>query len=234
MKLFDEEWLRGWREYFLTWYDEGNVEEKANEARTFAEKFLNEGIVSVSGGKDSMTLLHITTSIRADITIFHWDHGTALIPREIENEILKNIKEVAPRARLIVKRYSLGDAEKARENWGSWYREFFTTLRSLGYKYHLLGIRMDESCRRAYRGRVVVRKKWVEVHPIFYFTWRDVWAYIFKHNVPIPKIYPTYAKLLGWEKARLVTFFDKEFEKYGNQAVDNILMWRERHISTQT
>jgi 3'-phosphoadenosine 5'-phosphosulfate sulfotransferase (PAPS reductase)/FAD synthetase len=229
----DGEWLRRWIEYFLTWYDEGRVEEKANEAKEFVAKFLDEGIVSVSGGKDSMALLHIVASAKPDITVFHWNHGATLMPREIEEEILNNIKSVAPKARLIVKKYSLGDSEKARVDWRPWYREFFAALRSLGYRYHILGIRADESCRRASRGRIVARRHWVEVHPIYFFTWRDVWAYIFKHRVPVPRMYFVYAKLLGWDKARLVTFFDKEFEKYGAPTIDSILMWRYRHLTRQ-
>jgi 3'-phosphoadenosine 5'-phosphosulfate sulfotransferase (PAPS reductase)/FAD synthetase len=177
MSLVDDEWLRKWREYFLAWYDEGRVGEKVNEAVEFALPYLDEGMVSVSGGKDSMTMLHMLASVRRDLTVFHWDHGRWLMPREVEEEILRNITAVAPNCRLIIRRYSLGEKnEISRYVWTPWYREFFTTLKSLGFKYHLLGVRADESHRRGARGRVVARKDWVEVHPIYNFTWRDEWA----------------------------------------------------------
>jgi len=223
----DEDWLRRWREYFLAWYDEGRVEEKAEEAAEFASRYLDEGVVSVSGGKDSMTMLHIVaTRCREDVAVFHWDHGPWLMPREVEEEIRRGIAAVAPRARLIVHEYRLGWSERARWDWEAWYKAFFSTLQSLGFRYHLLGIRADESCRRRARGRVVERRSWVEVHPIYHFSWRDTWAYVFKHNVPVPRVYFDYAKLLGWDKARLVTFFDKEFEKYGSPQLDSVLSWR--------
>ena len=69
----------------------------------------------------------------------------------------------------------------------------------------------------------------MEVHPIYNFTWRDVWAYVFRHNVPVPSIYIRYAKLLGWDRVRLVTFFDREFEKYGAPQIDSVLSWRWRN-----
>ena len=222
-------WLDRWREYFLTWYDEGGVEVKAREAADFACRYLDGGAVSVSGGKDSMSMLHIVVSMcRGDVDVFHWDHGAALMPRQVEEEILRNIGAVAPKARLIVRRYSLGGSERARVDWRPWYDEFFATLEGLGYRHHVLGIRAEESSRRRGRGRVVDRGRWVEVHPIYHFTWRDVWAYIFKHGVPVPRIYYLYAQHVGWDRARLTTFHDKEFEKYGNQ-IDSVLMWREKN-----
>jgi 3'-phosphoadenosine 5'-phosphosulfate sulfotransferase (PAPS reductase)/FAD synthetase len=222
-------WLDKWREYFLAWYDEGGVEEKAREAADFACRYVDGGVVSVSGGKDSMAMLHIiATRCREDVDVFHWDHGAALMPRRIEDEIVLNIRAVAPKARLIVRRYSLGDVERARVDWRPWYDEFFATLGRLGFRYHILGIRAEESKRRSARGRVADRGRWAEVHPIYRFTWRDVWAYIFKHGVPVPQVYYIYAQHVGWDKARLTTFHDKEFEKYGNQ-IDGVLMWREKN-----
>ena len=226
----DDEWLKRWMEYFLAWYDEGNVEEKAREAAEFSQQFLDEGIVSVSGGKDSMAMLHIISRVKRDVEVFHWDHGPTLMPREIEREIIRNIGIVAPEAKLIIKKFELGSREEARHSWSAWYRAFFGTLRELNRKYHLLGIRKDESSRRSRRGRVVRRKDWTEIHPIYSFTWRDVWAYIFRHNIPIPKTYYAYARLLGWDKVRLVTFFDREFEKYGAPQIDGVLAWRWKYV----
>ena len=230
MMLVDEEWLRRWKEYFLAWYDGGGVEEKAGEAAEFSERYLDEGVVSVSGGKDSIVMLHIlVTRCRPDLTVFHWNHGPWLMPREVEEEVLRSIRAVAPRAKLIVERYRFGESERSRVEWGPWYRAFFGTLAKLGFRYHLLGIRRDESSRRASRGRVVDRGRWVEVHPIYEFTWRDVWAYVFRHSVPVPSVYFRYAKLVGWDRVRLVTFFDREMERYGSPQLDSVLSWRWKH-----
>lgn len=218
-----------WRGYFLLFCDD--LKPKVEEAISMLRSIdLDRAIISVSGGKDSMALLHIATRLRSDVNVFHWDHGAALMPREIEEEILRNIKRIAPGARLIVRRYSVED-ERARWDYKRWYAEFFSTLRRLGYEYHVLGIRAEESYKRAARGAVVRRDRWIEVYPIYSWTWRDVWTYIFCNDVPVPSVYAKYVELLGWERARLVTFFDREFEKYGAPQIDGFMMWRYRHTS---
>jgi phosphoadenosine phosphosulfate reductase len=227
----DEEWLRRWREYFVAYYEDARVEDKVAEAAEFTRQYIDEGLVSVSGGKDSMAMLHIIVNrVKGEVHVFHWDHGPYLMPREVEKEIVENILKVAPRAHIHIRVYRRGFNERARVDWRPWYVEFFKALeeltKQLRVRYHLLGVRAEESSRREARGRVVERRSWVEVHPIYHFTWRDVWAYIFKHDVPVPRVYYTYAKLLGWDRVRLVTFFDREFERYGSPQVDSVLSWR--------
>ncbi|MEM2272396.1 MAG: phosphoadenosine phosphosulfate reductase family protein [Archaeoglobaceae archaeon] len=207
------------REYFIEWYEAGEVEEKVKESAEFVSNYLEDAIVSVSGGKDSMVLLHVIYNrVSKDITIFHWDNGI-LMPRDVEQEVLHNIRSVAPDARMIIKKWN---PEKY------YYREFFGFLSKLGAKHHILGIRAEEARRRKARGRVCVRKNWIEVHPLFYFTWRDVWAYVFKHSVPVPSVYLRYAKLIGWDKVRFATFHDQELERFGNLVLDSFLMWRSK------
>ena len=41
--------------------------------------------------------------------------------------------------------------------------------------------------------------------------------------------YDKYVAVLGWDRARFVTFFDKEFEHLGSINVDGVLMWRWRN-----
>jgi len=228
----DREWLEKWKNYFTEYYDIGGVEKKVREAISFTKHYVEDSIVAVSGGKDSMTMLHIIyNNISHDIVVFHWDHGPWLMPRHIENEILENIRKVAPKAKLIVKRYAYGLSPRSRIDYVKWYKAFFKTLEEMGVKYHLLGIRAEESSNRRLRGSVVRKRKWIEVYPVYYFTWRDIWAYVFKHNVPVPRTYFKYARILGWSRARLTTFHDQEFMKYGSPNIDSIILWRNKHTA---
>ena len=66
--------------------------------------------------------------------------------------------------------------------------------------------------------------------PLLNLTWKDVWAYIISNNLPYPSIYDRYAEVLGYDKVRLVTFFDNEFEKLGAPYLDGVLMPEFRNI----
>ena len=45
--------------------------------------------VSCSGGKDSLVLTHLCLKVDPNIIVFHWDHGSYLMPREVEKEEIK-------------------------------------------------------------------------------------------------------------------------------------------------
>jgi len=68
-----------------------------------------------------------------------------------------------------------------------------------------------------------------EIWPLGNWTWLDVWSYIFSYKLPYVSLYNHYAPLVGWDKVRLVTLFDPEFDKLGASNVDSFLMWRFKH-----
>ncbi len=51
----------------------------------------------------------------------------------------------------------------------------------------------------------------------------------FSHSLPYASIYDIYAPVVGWDKVRLTTFFDPEFDKLGASNLDGALMWRFKH-----
>ena len=210
--------------------------QRVEEAIQIAKKHYIKGktYVSCSGGKDSLALLHlVATNIDSDVYVFHWDHGKWLMPRWIEQDILSCIYSVAKN--VVVKSYSFGNMSPlSRIDYRRWYREFFATVDRLssemGFEVCFLGLRAEESHVR--RKRVAkeyeTRRNVKLVYPLRNWTWLDVWTYLVTNNIRYPRIYDIYAKLLGYDKVRLVTFFDKEFEGIGTLYIDNVILWRDR------
>ena len=203
------------------------------ELRELFQRYGDEAYVSYSGGKDSLVLLHLAARVKPDVKVFHWDHGPWLMPREVEREILEAARRVAPRARLRVETGRRLWEEAARWEPQRWYRSFWATVERLageGWGVALLGIRRGESVSRRLRAAQPCRETRIQVecYPLRDWSWRDVWAYIAEHSLPYPRVYDVVCPVVGWDKCRLVTFFDEEF-KHLQGNLHGVLFWRWKH-----
>lgn len=203
------------------------VVESLKVIRRFVER--DKCMVAFSGGKDSTVMLHLVLQVAPDIEVFHWDHGSYLMPRNIEEEIIVNAKRLGAR-NLIVKSSPLLERPDARSNYKVWYLVFWNTLhrtrKDLGWDFQFVGLRKEEGCKRTAKIKSSPKG---EVYPVADWKWTDIWAYIVSKNLPYPAIYDKYAALLGYDKVRLVTFFDMEFEKFGSPYLDGFLLPDHRH-----
>lgn len=188
-------------------------------------------VVAYSGGKDSTAMTHLVLQVEPDVTVFHWDHGSWLIPRDIEAEIVQNAGLLGVTDFIAMSSRSLEKPE-ARTNWRIWYAVFWSTLARLrkehGWEKNFVGLRREEGCKR--RAKIDKHNVMWEVYPIADWSWLDVWAYIVSNDLPYPRVYDLYAPLLGWDKARFVTFFDMEFEKFGAPYLDGFLQPQYRFV----
>ena len=220
------------RKSFLMWAKTEEHRVKVQESLKIIKRYIEKGkcMVAFSGGKDSTAMLHLALQVEPTIDVFHWDHGSYLIPRSIEEEIIVNAKQLGAN-NFIVKSSSLLEKPDARSNYKVWYLVFWNTLhrtrKDEGWDYQFVGLRKEEGCKRTAKIKTPPKG---EIYPIADWKWQDIWAYIISNKLPYPKIYDKYAKVLGYDKVRLVTFFDMEFEKYGSPYLDGFLLPGERHL----
>lgn len=210
------------RKTFLLWSETEEYQKRVKESEKIIRSALEEykrPYVAFSGGKDSTVMLHLVLQQFPSVHVFHYDYGKYM-PRSIEREVLENAKE-------------LGVRDLEVDTGKNWYKTFFGRiekgLKRRGYDLVFVGLRKEESCKR--KGRIKGRESLGlinECWPLQNWTWKDVWAYVVKHELPYPSIYEKYAKLLGYDRVRFVTFFDKEFEKFGSDNLDGFLLWKER------
>jgi len=222
------------RKSFLMWTKTEEYHSRICEAEEIIRKAyekISRPFVSFSGGKDSTVMLHLVLQQDSNVLVLHWDYGRYYMPREIEAEILANAQKIG--AKNIRVETSIQYEKQKRKAVNVIGRDLIgrimPKMKAEGYDCCFLGLRAEESMKRKRR-----TKTWLEYHgehvapanvfPIRRLKWLDVWGYIVSNGLPYPKIYDLYAPLLGWDKARLVTFFDMEFEKLGSPYVDGFLL----------
>ncbi len=188
--------------------------------------------IAYSGGKDSSVMLHLVLKQKPDIMVLHWDYGRYYIPRWLEDEFIQNAKEMGVK---YLRLETSEQYEKLKRNavnvLGSEYiGKLIPQLKKEGYDVAFVGLRKEESLKRRRRIKRCESIGGIEeCWPVQNWSWKDVWAYIFAYDLPHASIYEKYANVLGIDKVRLVTFFDKEFDKLGSTNIDGLLMWRERY-----
>lgn len=226
-------------------------------ARTEIERVFTaapDAVVAVSGGKDSMTTLALAAESDAEHRVLHFDWGRRFVPREVEREVVANIREYVNDSRFYVASHERAQFEPYSENdhfranlhdepGGDAYEGVDSYAGALHYcddiGTQVVGLRASESGKRErkldglYGESLGLRAAF----PIRDWSARDVWAYIVDNDVPYPAHYDRLAAATGngdpraYEDARFTTFFDPEFEEIGGDAM-GVAAWMHRDVET--
>ncbi len=226
-------------EYFLLWSKTDEFKEKVNEARRIIKNALDlygsdKCFISFSGGKDSTVLLNLVYSIDKNVLVVHWDYGKYFIPRKIHEEIINILKwhdaKYIVATSTAYERYK----RKARNVLGRHYiGKFLKYMYEQGYRLVFIGLRKEESIRRKIRLKDYFEKDksgLINCYPIMNWSYKDVWAYIYSRKIPYLSVYDRYNKVLGHNRSRFVTLFDKEFEDRGGYYIDKYLFFEYYHF----
>jgi len=224
------------KQLFLLWAETDEHKRKVAEAKSVIEKALerfNKPYVAYSGGKDSLAMLHLILQHDPAVTVLHWDYGPYFMPREFEKEIIKNARKIGVK-NLVVKTSPLYKklGRKARNILGRHFLGLVVPkLAKEGYDCCFIGLRAEESNKRKTRTKWFFEKNHLmtNVFPLARWRWLDSWAYIISNDLPYPKVYDLYGSVIGWDKARLVTFFDHEFDWTGAPILDGVLIPQHRY-----
>lgn len=182
-----------------------------------------------SGGKDSLVMTWLVLQHAPETMVWHWDYGRRYMPRAVEAEINRNARAIGA-TQYQVATSPLYDTDFDGKIFiPHLFRREFPRLIAGGYDGVFVGIRAQESRKRARRIAANVSIGDIpETWPVADWSWRDIWACIVTNDLPYPAIYDERAALLGYEHARMCTFFDPEFERVGSLTIDGVLHWRQR------
>lgn len=147
-------------------------------------------ILKFSGGKDSIVMYDIVK--KAGVKFEAYYNFTTLDPPEVIQFMKKHnfeVKWIKPKRSFWQWLYFVGPPTKAKR-WCCTKLKHAANPKERGKKI-LVGVRAEESWKRAKRGRISWNQdggNWVYA-PIFHFTEADVWEYIERFNLPYPSLY---------------------------------------------
>jgi FAD synthetase len=212
-----------WYKTFMTHSRTEPYRTKLEEANQIIKSVQGKAYVAFSGGKDSLCVLSLVSQIRGNIPVMHQDFGRQKVPYYLEKETEEIAYKFTTNYRVF---------KTMNDNLGASYKKLFGEIIpsyvKAGYEICFLGLRKEESSHRRIRIKNNINLSQIkEIYPIQNWSWLDVWAYIVSNNLPYLSIYDKYGDVLGWDKVRYSTFF--QFERFGNQNIDGVLMWRFRN-----
>ena len=168
------------------------VDYKVEEAIVFLrQNEPKEGyILKFSGGKDSIVMYDIVKRSGVKFEVYY--NFTTLDPPEVIQFMKKHypeVKWIKPKRSFWQWLYLVGPPTKAKR-WCCTKLKHAANPKERGRRV-LVGVRADESWKRARRGRISWNQdggNWVYA-PIFHFTEEDVWEYIERRGLAYPSLY---------------------------------------------
>jgi len=240
-----------WKETFAAWAATDEYAERINRAKNFCRDAASGGAYTAfSGGKDSTVLLHMMCAAGQPVAI-HWDFGRPaykrgnIIPQEMADEIDAIAITCGAELHVVTSHTNWPNAEAAcashpsagvtvhvSDGHGHWIQGCHNVGRQLGYEAVAVGLRSEESLKRARRIRAGIhlgdmREYW----PVAHLTEMDVWAYIVQHDLPYLSAYESKARLNGGYLGLRMTSLFRERSGSGidASALDGVLQWRHKY-----
>lgn len=188
-------------------------------------------VCAYSGGKDSLVMTHMVLQHAPDCTVFHWDYGKNLVPRDVHIETIRIAKEIGAK-NIVVD--GMDDKRTVSQKWNrGLFGRALPRLAALGHDVNFVGLRAQESGKRVKKTQslCVHRKPIDEAYPIRHLDWKDIWAYILSNSLPYLHHYDLYSTVQPLELVRFSSFFDPDVELHGaSPALDGILMPEFRNV----
>jgi len=186
-------------------------EEKLKRARQLIRFFCNffpkHSVVSCSFGKDSTVVLYLVRDLNPHISVIFNNTGVQFketydFKKKLVDEWDLNLIETKPIKTFweVADKYGLPDGKKKSDTCCYYLKEvpYRKVLKKYGFTADFTGITVLESRNRMFhiceRGQAYFSRKdnIMKIHPIAFWTPREVWEFISRESIPVNPAYKKY------------------------------------------
>jgi len=197
------------KQYFKDYAKLSGFKTKVEKAKETIKTALaiDKAYIGISWGKDSIVLLHLCQQIQPDIL--------AICYSSIEQEYVANYAETISRyCKTFTPNYLDIKAKEGNAETNDTVKDRISAV--IDYPVAFVGLRAEES-----KPRFITLKKYGLIHqytsgkykgqyriaPLAWWTWQDIWAYIFSNDLPYLDLYDKIDRQWGRTTAHAKYFY---------------------------
>lgn len=183
-----------WKDHFVSFPEDDETKGALAAVRWAYEHYRQDIVYACSFGIEGMVLLHLINQVNPSAKVVFLDTNVHF---QETYDLIKKVRERFPKLNIIEKQPKLTLEEQAKEHGDTLWEHnpnLCCQLRKIkpleevltGRKAWISGLRREQSETRKNTQFVNQDHRFqsVKICPLIHWTWKEVWRYVYKHNLP--------------------------------------------------
>ncbi|PEZ05818.1 phosphoadenylyl-sulfate reductase [Bacillus sp. AFS018417] len=183
-----------WQDNFVSFQEDDETKGALAAVRWAYEHYEDDIVYACSFGIEGMVLLHVINQVNPSAKVVFLDTNVHF---QETYDLIKKVRERFPKLNIIEKQPALTLEEQAKEHGDQLWKHnpnLCCQLRKIkpleealtDRKAWISGLRREQSETRKHTQFVNRDHRFqsVKICPLIHWTWKEVWRYVYKHNLP--------------------------------------------------
>ncbi|PED08857.1 phosphoadenylyl-sulfate reductase [Bacillus pseudomycoides] len=202
-----------WKEDFVSFFEKDETKGALQVLEWAYKHYENEIVYACSFGVEGMVLLHLINQVNPSAKVVFLDTNVHF---QETYDLIKRVRERFPDLEIIEKQPSLTLEEQAKKHGDRLWehnpnlccklRKILSLEESLSNgKAWISGLRREQSETRKHTRFINQDHRFqsIKICPLIHWTWKEVWRYVYKHDLPYNPLHDMGYPSIGCEKCTL-------------------------------
>ncbi|MCX2826421.1 phosphoadenylyl-sulfate reductase [Bacillus pseudomycoides] len=202
-----------WKEDFVSFFEKDETKGALQVLEWAYKHYENEIVYACSFGVEGMVLLHLINQVNPSAKVVFLDTNVHF---QETYDLIKRVRERFPDLEIIEKQPLLTLEEQAKKHGDCLWehnpnlccklRKILSLEESLSNgKAWISGLRREQSETRKHTRFINQDHRFqsIKICPLIHWTWKEVWRYVYKHDLPYNPLHDMGYPSIGCEKCTL-------------------------------